>query len=91
MVLEDSIFIDEIKSKIESELITVDNAVSQTVRSYLDQFSSIEDEYLKERTSDIKDVGERLIKDILGISADDFEIERLQRRCWFFRFYLISP
>ncbi|WP_281744052.1 phosphoenolpyruvate-utilizing N-terminal domain-containing protein, partial [Tepidanaerobacter syntrophicus] len=60
MVLEDPVFINEIKSKIESELITADNAVSQVVNSYIAEFGSAKDEYLKERAADIKDIGERL-------------------------------
>lgn len=76
MILEDPAFIDEIKSKIENDLITADNAVSQIIKSYINTFSSMEDEYLKERAADIKDVGERLIKNILGILADAFDTDR---------------
>lgn len=76
MVLEDSVFINEIKSKIQDELITADNAVSQVVKSYIAEFDSAKDEYLKERAADIKDIGERLIKNILGISADAFSLEQ---------------
>lgn len=76
MVLEDPVFINEIKSKIESELITADNAVSQVVNSYIAEFGSAKDEYLKERAADIKDIGERLIKNILGISVDAFSLEQ---------------
>ncbi|MGB4462865.1 MAG: phosphoenolpyruvate--protein phosphotransferase [Tepidanaerobacteraceae bacterium] len=70
MVLEDPVFLDEVKTKITEELITADNAVSQVVNNYIEIFSNMEDEYMKERAADIKDVGERIVKNILGIAAD---------------------
>ncbi|SHM83681.1 phosphoenolpyruvate--protein phosphotransferase [Caldanaerovirga acetigignens] len=67
MVLDDPIFMDEIREKIKSERITAENAISQVSKKYVDMFNSMEDEYLKERAADIKDVSERLIKNVLGI------------------------
>ncbi|MCF6097499.1 phosphoenolpyruvate--protein phosphotransferase [Thermovorax subterraneus] len=67
MVLDDPMFMDEIREKIKSERITVENAISQVAKKYVDMFNSMEDEYLKERAADIKDVSERLIKNVLGI------------------------
>ncbi|NLZ54826.1 MAG: phosphoenolpyruvate--protein phosphotransferase, partial [Thermoanaerobacteraceae bacterium] len=59
---------------IETESITADNAVSQVVKNYVEVFSNMEDEYMKERAADIKDVGERIIKNLLGISTDSFTL-----------------
>lgn len=67
MLLEDPVFIDEIKGKIKNERLTADNAVHEVVKNYVEMFQSMEDEYMKERALDIKDVGERIIKNILGI------------------------
>lgn len=39
---------------------------------YVDMFNAMEDEYLKERASDIKDVFSRLIRALKGIKEDDF-------------------
>ncbi len=72
MVLEDPVFLDEIVSKIKTESITADNAVSQVVKNYIEIFNNMEDEYMKERAADIKDVGERIVKNILGVSTDSF-------------------
>jgi len=72
MVLEDPVFLDEVKTKIKAESITADNAVAQVVNNYVKIFSNMEDEYMKERAADIKDVGERIIKNLLGISTDNF-------------------
>lgn len=67
MVLEDAVFLNEIREKIRNEQITSDNSLSQVVKKYVDVFESIEDEYLKERAADIKDIGDRLLKNILGL------------------------
>jgi phosphotransferase system enzyme I (PtsI) len=72
MILEDPVFLDEIVSKIKTESITADNATSQVVKNYVEIFNNLEDEYMKERAADIKDVGERIVKNILGVSTDSF-------------------
>lgn len=72
MVLEDPVFLDEVKAKIKTELITADNAVSQVVNNYVDIFSNMDDEYMKERAADVKDVGDRIIKNLLGIPTESF-------------------
>lgn len=67
MVLEDPAFIEEIKTMMREKMITADNAVSAVSQNYIDIFANLEDEYMKERASDIKDVRDRLIKNLLGI------------------------
>jgi phosphotransferase system enzyme I (PtsI) len=67
MVLEDEVFINEIKDKIITDLVRAENAVNQVVETYINMFRQMEDAYLKERGEDIKDIGERLMKNILGI------------------------
>lgn len=69
MILDDPMLIEEIESKIKDEKITCENAVFQVVENYVKMFSEMEDEYLKERAADIKDVGSRIIKNILGVST----------------------
>ncbi len=72
MMLEDPVFLDEIVSKIETELITAENATSHVMKGYIEIFSNMEDQYMKERAVDVKDVGERIIKNILGHQVGDF-------------------
>lgn len=67
MVLEDQVFIDEIKAAITSDKITAENATTIISQNYLAIFENLEDEYMKERAADIRDVSSRLIKNILGI------------------------
>lgn len=71
MILEDPELIDGIKALITSEKLHSSNAASRVVENFIAVFSSIEDEYLKERAADIKDVGGRLIKNLLGVAVQD--------------------
>lgn len=67
MILEDPEMVSSIKELIRSEKISASYAASQVIKSYIDIFSGMEDEYMKERAADIKDVGDRLIRNILGM------------------------
>lgn len=67
LILEDPEFVSSIKELIDSDKICASYAASQIIKRYIDIFSGMEDEYLKERAADIKDVGDRLIRNILGI------------------------
>lgn len=70
MLLEDPELLNNVFYKIQNEMITADNALSQVIDEYVNIFGCIEDEYLRERACDIKDVGERLIRNMLGIFAE---------------------
>ncbi|MGB9839405.1 phosphoenolpyruvate--protein phosphotransferase [Thermovenabulum sp.] len=67
MVLEDPVLFSEIEEKIKNEKLCAEFAVKTVIEGYIDIFSSMEDEYMRERAADIRDVGERIIKNILGI------------------------
>ena len=70
MVLEDPVFLDEIKTKIKETRITAENAVSIVSQNYIEMFNNMEDDYLKERAADVKDVSDRIIKNILGVPIE---------------------
>ncbi|WP_243120212.1 phosphoenolpyruvate--protein phosphotransferase [Caloramator sp. E03] len=72
MLLEDEEFIKAITSLIENENIVAEKAVEKAVKTFADMFSMMEDNYMKERAADIKDIGKRLIKNLCGI-VDDAE------------------
>lgn len=66
LVLEDRTLIEEVISKLNKELVCVEYIFYNVLRKYVDVFSRIEDEYLKERVADIKDVGKRVLRHLLG-------------------------
>lgn len=71
MILEDPELINGIKDMIISEKIHSSNAASKVIENFIEMFSNIDDEYLRERAADIRDVGDRIIKNLLGIAVQD--------------------
>ncbi|MBM3249923.1 MAG: phosphoenolpyruvate--protein phosphotransferase [Candidatus Omnitrophica bacterium] len=68
LVLEDRMLIEEVISRLKKEHINVAYIFSEVLKKYIDVFSKIEDEYLKERIADINDVGRRILRHLLGRS-----------------------
>jgi len=66
LVLEDRVLIEEVISRLKKEQLGVAYIFSQVLKKYVDVFSKVEDEYLKERISDINDVGKRVLRNLLG-------------------------
>ncbi len=66
LVLEDRMLIEEVISRVKKEKVSVDYIFSEVLKRYASVFSRIEDEYLKERISDINDVGRRILRNLLG-------------------------
>ncbi|MBM3254831.1 MAG: phosphoenolpyruvate--protein phosphotransferase [Candidatus Omnitrophica bacterium] len=66
LVLEDRIIIEEVITRLKKERLNVAYIFSEVLKKYIDVFSRIEDEYLKERTSDVNDVGKRVLRNLLG-------------------------
>ena len=66
LVLEDRMLIEEVISRLKRELVNVAYIFSEVLKKYINVFSKIEDEYLKERTADVNDVGKRVLRNLLG-------------------------
>ncbi len=71
MILEDEEMEEEIFSYIEEHLVSADVATSKIINMQVAMFAEIEDEYLRERAGDVKDIGNRLIRNILGMEIID--------------------
>lgn len=65
MMLEDDDYNDNVKEIISQQMVNAEYAVSQTRDSFAQMFSDMDDEYMKERAADVKDISRRLI-DILS-------------------------
>ncbi|MFH1458533.1 MAG: phosphoenolpyruvate--protein phosphotransferase [Candidatus Omnitrophota bacterium] len=69
LVLEDRMLIEEVISRLKKEKVCVVYIFSGVLKKYIDVFSRIEDEYLRERIADINDVGKRVLRHLLGAEA----------------------
>ncbi len=73
LVLEDRMLIEEVISRLKKELLHVSCIFAEVLNKYIDVFSNIEDEYLKERTADVNDVGKRILRNLLGKKRQGLE------------------
>ncbi|MCX8574981.1 MULTISPECIES: phosphoenolpyruvate-protein phosphotransferase PtsI [unclassified Gilliamella] len=71
MLLEDEDLEQEVISRIQSKHSTADAAVQSVFETQAKELENLDDEYLKERAADIRDIGKRLLKNILGIEIVD--------------------
>ena len=77
MILDDPEVIPAFENKIKDNKLNAAAAVKEVIDEYAAMFAAMDDEYLRERGSDIKDVGMRIIKNLLGIEdiSDKMEEE----------------
>lgn len=66
LVLEDTMLIDEVATQVEKQRLPVENVFLKVIKKYINVFSKMDDEYLKERISDIDDVGKRVLRVLMG-------------------------
>ena len=71
MILEDEELEEEILDYLRSNKVNAAVAASKIIDQQVTMLSEIDDEYLKERAGDIRDIGNRLIKNILGMYIID--------------------
>ncbi len=70
MMLHDPMFLVEVTRLIKEETINAEWAVRRVCRRLRHQFDNLEDEYFRERKSDIEFVADRLVRNLLGEVVD---------------------
>ncbi|MCH2155546.1 MAG: phosphoenolpyruvate--protein phosphotransferase [Opitutales bacterium] len=70
LVLEDKALIDETIRELRDTGFNIEHCFQAVAQRYIDFFDSIDDDYLKERASDIRDVARRLLHTLLGQAFD---------------------
>lgn len=66
LILEDRTLIEDVIEVIKNEKVGAEYAFATVIQRYFQAFSQINDEYLKERIADIRDVGKRLLGNLCG-------------------------
>lgn len=67
-IAQDPSLSDGIKSLVESSHTNVVAATAQTIETFANIFLGMEDPYMRERGADIKDIGDRLMRNMLGMN-----------------------
>lgn len=65
-ILDDPVFMSEVQGIIRRQYKAAEVAVKEAIEKFAGMFDLLDDEYMKERAMDIKDVGNRLIKHLIG-------------------------
>jgi len=70
MLLDDPEFTGSVVSSIESNKINSEKALKDVVDMFLSMFEAMDDEYMRERAADVRDVGNRILNNLLGIAMN---------------------
>jgi len=70
MVLDDRTFLEEVIGGVRDKLRNIELAVQEGTSRYAGVLEAVEDDYLRERVSDVRDVGRRLLRNLTGTPAD---------------------
>lgn len=65
-ILDDPVFMNEVQGIIQRQYKVAEVAVKEVIDKFVTMFDLLEDDYMRERAADIKDVGNRLLKHLLG-------------------------
>lgn len=69
LVLEDNALLDEVTSELRSTRKNIEFCFNKVAERYIAFFRSMEDEYLRERVADIRDVSRRLLHNLIGMQT----------------------
>ncbi len=72
MMLEDEDYLDAIHNMIRTEMINAEYAAAVTGDNFSEMFANMDDDYMKARAADVKDISNRLIKNLMGEEDIDF-------------------
>lgn len=73
MLLDDPEFTGAVEMNIESSMVNAEKALNDVIEMYMGIFGAMEDEYMKERAADVKDVGKRLLANLSGKAGSGLE------------------
>jgi phosphotransferase system, enzyme I, PtsP len=74
LILEDPAIIQQIEAQIRKEKVVAEYAIRVVFEQYLQSIAQIDDDYLRERTGDVKDAAQRLLENLSGATAQHIEI-----------------
>lgn len=71
LVLEDQTIIDEVTRLVSEEFLNVEAAFDQITQKFTSALSAVDDNYLRERAADMRDVSDRIMGNLLGNRRSD--------------------
>ena len=71
MMLEDEDYLESMENIIRTELVNAEYAAAATGDNFAEMFAAMDDEYMKARSADVKDISERLVRNLSGEGDND--------------------
>ena len=75
MMLEDEDFTESVENIIDSQSVNAEYAVASTSDNFAQMFASMDDEYMRGRAADVKDISERLVSVLNGASRQQMDAD----------------
>lgn len=75
MMLDDADFNEAIENIIRTQEVNAEYAVASAGDSFSEMFASMDDDYMRARAADIKDISERLVQNLIGGEGNDMNFE----------------
>lgn len=73
MVLEDAVLKEEVITRLKKRKRNISFVFAEVLNKYIAALSGVKDEYLRDRSGDITDVGKRVLKHIIGVKERSME------------------
>lgn len=74
MMLEDGDYQESIENIIHTQEVNAEYAVAQTADNFVQMFAAMEDDYMRGRAADVRDISERLLSILQGEAADKVSV-----------------
>lgn len=71
MILEDPELTDSIEGMIRNDKVKATKAVNDVAQNFISMFEAMGQEYMRERALDVRDVTQRILRNLLGIKVQD--------------------
>ena len=71
MMLEDEDYLESMENMIRTALVNAEYAAAATGDNFAEMFAAMDDEYMKARSADVKDISERLVRNLSGEGDND--------------------
>jgi phosphotransferase system enzyme I (PtsI) len=80
LVLEDRTLLDEIVRLVQEEKVNAEHAFHSVAERYATSLAAIDDDYLRERATDMRDVTNRVLANLLGLEQE-IDLRHLKEPC----------
>ena len=80
LVLEDRTLLDEVIRNIEGKKVNAEYAFHVVAEKYASALAAIEDDYLRERAADMRDVTSRILNNMMG-RKEEVDLKKLKEPC----------